>query len=171
MILPCNTPPVKLQPQMDNHGARPFTVASRERGSRSGSRRTMTVGQEPLPVACHATAETPGSNRGEEANEVAMRYCGECGSQLEPFTEDGRERRRCPTCGWVWLGSPAPVVLVLAVSEDGRILYTRRHTWPHGAWALVAGFVETGETAEQACLREVLEEVGMRASNPIYLGA
>ncbi|MBE3597536.1 MAG: NUDIX domain-containing protein [Limnochordaceae bacterium] len=100
-----------------------------------------------------------------------MRYCGKCGSQLEPFIEDGRERRRCPDCGWVWLGSPAPVVLVLAVSEDGRILYTRRRTWPKGAWALVAGFVETGETAEQACLREVREEAGIQATDPLYLGS
>jgi NAD+ diphosphatase len=56
---------------------------------------------------------------------------------------------------------PHPVVLVLAVAPDGRMVYTRRHTWPAGYWGLVAGFVERGETAEHAAQREVLEETGL----------
>jgi ADP-ribose pyrophosphatase YjhB (NUDIX family) len=53
--------------------------------------------------------------------------------------------------------------LVRARAPSGRILYTRRRDWPDGAWGLVAGFVEEGETAEAAAVREVEEETGLRA--------
>jgi NADH pyrophosphatase NudC (nudix superfamily) len=59
-----------------------------------------------------------------------------------------------------------PVVLVLARTGDGRIVYTRRSDWPEGAWGLVSGFVEVGETAESAAVREVGEETGIAAREP-----
>ncbi len=84
--------------------------------------------------------------------------------------EEGYERKRCAACGWIWFGSPAPVVLVLGVAEDGRVLYTHKDAWPDGMWGLVAGLVERGETAEAAALREVQEESGLHASDPEYTG-
>jgi len=59
-----------------------------------------------------------------------------------------------------------PVVLVLASTETGKILYTRQRGWPPGAWGLVAGYVEVAETAEEAALREVEEESGLVARSP-----
>ena len=53
---------------------------------------------------------------------------------------------------------------------DGRILYTRKRTWPQGIWASVAGFVEQGETAEQAAIREVHEEAGLEAMELEFFG-
>jgi ADP-ribose pyrophosphatase YjhB (NUDIX family) len=58
---------------------------------------------------------------------------------------------------------------VLARSPHGKVLYTRRRAWPPGAWGLVAGFVEIGETAEAAATREVEEESGLRARQPRLL--
>jgi ADP-ribose pyrophosphatase YjhB (NUDIX family) len=58
---------------------------------------------------------------------------------------------------------------VRARAPSGRILYTRRHDWPEGAWGLVAGFIEEGETAEAAAVREVQEETGLQARSPRVL--
>jgi NAD+ diphosphatase len=101
-----------------------------------------------------------------------MRYCGRCGRPLAAWRDaEGRERQRCAACGWVWFGYPTPVVLVLGVATDGRVLYTRRNDWPAGAWGLVAGFVEPGETAEAAAEREVLEESGLAARAPRFVAS
>jgi ADP-ribose pyrophosphatase YjhB (NUDIX family) len=59
-----------------------------------------------------------------------------------------------------------PVALVLAHTRDARVVLTRRHVWPEGAWALVAGFIEAGESAEDAALRELREETGLEGRNP-----
>ncbi len=58
-----------------------------------------------------------------------------------------------------------PVVLVLAHTTDRRVLLARRNTWPEGAWALVAGFIDTGETAEVAAVRELAEEASLVGHN------
>jgi len=57
-------------------------------------------------------------------------------------------------------------VLVLAHAADGRIVFTRKNSWPEGAWALVAGFIEVGETAEEAAIRELKEEAGLAGRRP-----
>jgi NAD+ diphosphatase len=94
-----------------------------------------------------------------------VQYCGACGRRLVSYLDaERKERWRCPACGWQWIDVPHPVVLVLGVAPDGRVLYTRRHSWPQGYWGLVAGFVERGETAEAAAARELLEETGLAAS-------
>lgn len=99
-----------------------------------------------------------------------MRFCGQCGNKLDDFVQEGHRRALCPSCGWVWFNNPAPVVLVFAVADDGNVLYTRRREWPPGVWGLVAGFVEEGERAEDAALREVREESGLEATDPVFVG-
>ncbi len=100
-----------------------------------------------------------------------MDFCGRCGSRLAGWHDaEGVERRRCAACGWVWFGYPTPVVLVLGVAADGRILYTRKDAWPPGMWGLVAGLVERGEPAETAAVREVAEETGLLAADPEFAG-
>lgn len=83
----------------------------------------------------------------------------------------GLARKRCTRCGWTWYNNPLAVVLVLGEAGDGRILYTRKSTWPKGMWALVAGFIEDGETPEEAAIREVREEAGIEAADPRYVGS
>jgi len=80
--------------------------------------------------------------------------------------EDPEHRPECPACGWFRPTNVLPVVLVLARTDSGKILYTRQRGWPEGAWRLVSGYVEAGETAEQASLREVKEESGLAPGLP-----
>lgn len=93
------------------------------------------------------------------------RFCPMCGTTLvQPA--DSRLHPACPTCAWFRPTYALPVVLVLAHAPDGRTVFTRKHDWPAGAWALVAGFIEVGETAEAAAIREVGEETGLTATRP-----
>lgn len=89
------------------------------------------------------------------------RYCLHCGTSLSVAKLDGRERPRCERCGWIWWGHAMPVVLVLAVSPIGKVVLTRDRRFPPERWGLVAGYIERGETAEQAALRELEEEAGL----------
>jgi ADP-ribose pyrophosphatase YjhB (NUDIX family) len=59
-----------------------------------------------------------------------------------------------------------PVALVLAHTADGRIVLTRRRDWPGDSWALVAGFIELDESAEDAALRELREETSLEGRKP-----
>lgn len=95
----------------------------------------------------------------------AWRYCALCGTALvQP--EDPALNAMCPGCSWFRPTYALPVVLVLAHAPDGRVVFTRKRDWPPGAWALVAGFIEVGETAEAAAIREVAEETGLAGSDP-----
>ena len=92
------------------------------------------------------------------------RYCGRCATPLEVRHDGGRDRPRCPGCGWTYYGKPALGAAVL-VEENGRILLVRRAHEPYpGWWTLPAGYVEYGEDAAQTAAREALEETGLVVS-------
>jgi ADP-ribose pyrophosphatase YjhB (NUDIX family) len=96
------------------------------------------------------------------------RFCANCGTALQlPARVDWKPI--CPACGWLRPTNVLPVVLVLARSPSGRIIYTRKNDWPDGVWGLVAGFVEEGETAEASALRELDEETGLHGRSPRIL--
>lgn len=97
------------------------------------------------------------------------RYCLRCGTALVPVTIEGRERRRCPApgCGFVHYGNPLPVVAAIVEHDDGAggepaVVLVRQKGWPEGWFGLVTGFLERGETPEEAVLRELEEELGVR---------
>jgi ADP-ribose pyrophosphatase YjhB (NUDIX family) len=95
----------------------------------------------------------------------AWRFCALCGTALvQPA--DAKLNPTCPACSWFRPTYVLPVVLVLAHAPDGRIVFTRKQDWPAGAWALVAGFIDVGETAEAAAIRELAEETGLAGSAP-----
>ena len=97
---------------------------------------------------------------------AANRFCGGCATQME-HKEDERAMR-CPGCGSVVYPRISPVVIVGVVDGD-RILLTRDARRPNARLtALVAGFVEIGETLEDTVRREVMEEVGLRVKNIRY---
>ena len=92
-------------------------------------------------------------------------HCMQCGSPLKARDLDGRTRMACASddCDWVWWDNPTPVVA--AVVENGAdVLLVRSKGWPEKWLGLVAGFLESGETPEQAVLRELKEETDLRCA-------
>ena len=92
------------------------------------------------------------------------RYCGRC---TTPTVHKDDERAVvCPHCGNIEYPKIAPVVIV-GITDGDRLLLTK-YAAGYNRHALVAGFVEIGETLEGAVRREVLEEVGLRVKNIRY---
>ena len=86
------------------------------------------------------------------------RYCGECGHPL--VLAEGGWTARCDGCGLEHYPRTDPAVIV-AVSDGERLLLGRQAAWPEKRWSVLAGFVEPGESLEDAIAREVMEEAGV----------
>ena len=92
-------------------------------------------------------------------------FCGRCGAKME---HDHEERMmKCPACTNMSYPSIAPAVIV-AVTDRDRILMTKYAGREYARFALIAGFTEIGETAEETVAREVMEEAGIRVKNIRY---
>ncbi len=89
----------------------------------------------------------------------ATRCCPGCGQRLVP--EQAGWALRCPAEGTVVFPRTDPAVIVLVIGDDDRIALGRHANWPEGRFSTFAGFVEAGESAESAVLREVHEEAGL----------
>ena len=93
------------------------------------------------------------------------RFCGRCSS---PTVHDGKERMmRCEKCGNMIFPRIAPAAIIALTNGDKLMLsrYANRAVTRYG---LLAGFIEIGETAEEAVAREVMEEVGLKVKNVRY---
>lgn len=96
------------------------------------------------------------------------RYCGVCATETE---RDSKERsRRCPTCGHTAYPRISPAMMCL-VKRGREILLARNVNFPAGRYSALAGFLEAGESVENAIHREVEEEVGIRVSNLRYFAS
>ncbi len=96
------------------------------------------------------------------------RYCGRCGATTDSV--EGERARRCPACGLLAFPRLAPAVIVL-IRRDDEVLLARGRTFPVPMYSCLAGFVEPGETLEQAVRREVREEVGVQVGSVRYFGS
>lgn len=95
-------------------------------------------------------------------------FCGVCGTQN---VEDNTDRALvCPRCEHRCYPRISPCVIGLVVHGD-RILLAQGVRHPEGLYSTLAGFVEPGESAEQAFIREVYEEVGLEVNNLRYIGS
>ena len=97
-----------------------------------------------------------------------QRFCGRCGSATE--VEAAGHRRRCPVCGLVHFPRTDPAITMLVQSGD-RCLLSRRRGAPENRWSALAGFVEPGETPEEAVVREAREETGVDVVGVEYVTA
>ena len=94
-------------------------------------------------------------------------FCGRCGSSARP--DAGGNSRRCVNtdCGREIFPRVDPAIIVL-VADGDRCLLGRQTGWPEGLYSTIAGFVEPGESLEDAVRREVYEETNVRVSTVSY---
>jgi len=96
-------------------------------------------------------------------------FCANCGAQTE--IRDGGHERVCPSCGAHHFPRTDPVVIVRVSDGGDGLLLGRQARWPEGRFSLLAGYVEPGETLEEAVRREVLEESGVALDSVTYLAS
>ncbi len=96
------------------------------------------------------------------------RFCGRCGTATERALDE--RSMRCPACGMSGYPRLAPAIIVL-VRRGERALLAQGRRFRGRMFSALAGFVEPGETLEEAVHREVLEEVGVRVRQPRYVAS
>ena len=96
------------------------------------------------------------------------RFCATCGSPTELFRAGWG--RRCGQCRAEHFPRVDPVVIMLA-EYDGRVLVGRQRQFAPGMFSALAGFVEPGESLEEAVARELFEEAGIRVSDVAYVAS
>lgn len=96
------------------------------------------------------------------------RFCSACGSPSGIFRAGWG--RRCEACSAEHFPRVDPVVIMLA-EHGGRVLLGRQPQYPSGRYSALAGFVEPGESIEEAVARELEEEAGIRALNVRYVAS
>jgi NAD+ diphosphatase len=96
------------------------------------------------------------------------RFCANCGNESEAVR--GGWSRRCADCSAEHYPRVDPVVIMLA-EHAGRLLLGRQHHYPPNRYSALAGFVEVGETIEDAVARELKEEAGIDVADVTYLAS
>ncbi len=99
------------------------------------------------------------------------RFCGRCGTETEP--QPAERQRRCPNCGLSVYPRLAPAIIVLVTrgdeDQEALLAWGRRRRSPY--YSTIAGFVEVGESLEEAVEREVKEETGIDVHQISYFGS
>jgi NAD+ diphosphatase len=123
-------------------------------GSSTAGLRELAATADPETTSwlCHAVALSQWH--------ATHQHCPRCGHATQVAVA-GAERR-CPDDGSVHFPRVDPAVIVLVTDAAGRALLGRHESWPAGRFSTLAGFVEPGETAEEAVRREVYEEASIR---------
>jgi NAD+ diphosphatase len=100
--------------------------------------------------------------------DMTHRFCGRCATPTELVP--GERARRCPSCRVPFYPRISPAVIVL-VTRGNSMLLARSASFPDAFFSTLAGFVEPGESLEEAVQREVKEEVGIELKNVRYFGS
>ena len=99
-----------------------------------------------------------------------FRFCPKCASECMDRSEN--HAMRCGACGFEFFINASGAVAVLIRDDNDRLLLTRRAKEPaKGMWDLPGGFVDPGETAENAVKREIKEELNLDVVESAYLGS
>ncbi len=98
-------------------------------------------------------------------------YCTQCGTAVEERLAFGKMRAVCPNCETVHFEDPKVAVGVVVDDGNGRIVLGKRNHEPKmGCWSFPSGFVDVGEILEDAAVREVEEETGLKVRIDRLLG-
>lgn len=95
-------------------------------------------------------------------------FCGHCGTKL--MFHEQEAAKVCPNCTALFYPQFSAVVMI-AIRRGKELLLARSPHFPPGVYSILAGFVEIGESLEQAIHREVAEEVGLSIQNLRYFGS
>lgn len=95
-------------------------------------------------------------------------FCGQCATPTAPVP--GERAKRCPNCGLTNYPRLSPAVITL-VRRGEEVLLARGRNFPAGFYSVLAGFVEPGESLEEAARREIAEEVGIEVADLRYFGS
>lgn len=101
---------------------------------------------------------------------VKTRYCPICGTRLEPGTSEEETSLVCPNCHNIIFPRIEPCIIVLVNRGDDILLALHRNRISK-YYSCIAGFMEAGESAEQAVRREIMEETGICVRNIRYFGS
>lgn len=100
--------------------------------------------------------------------ELNSLFCGACGAPMRP--RQSERAKECTRCGHIRYPRLSPAV-IFSVTRGREILLARSPHFSKGRYSVLAGFVEPGETLEQAVAREVKEETGLEVTNIKYFGS
>lgn len=96
-----------------------------------------------------------------------LKFCPRCGSSH--FQVTGNRSFKCDECSFNYFVNSSAAVAVLLFNEKDELLFTRRAIEPHfGKLDLPGGFIDPGETGEQAAIREIQEELGIKIHSLKY---
>jgi NAD+ diphosphatase len=129
---------------------------------RSPALMTMLAALQPGEAATYAAA------RSLIDWHARHRFCARCGSTTHLFRAGWG--RQCDACATEHFPRVDPVVIMIA-QHDGRALLGRGKGWPEGRYSALAGFLEPGESVEEAVAREIAEEAGVRVRNVRYVAS
>lgn len=99
----------------------------------------------------------------------AVRHCPRCGADL--VAVQSGHVLQCTGCGRQQFPRTDPAVIMIVTDAEDRALLGRQPSWPAGRWSTLAGFVEPGESLEDAVRREVREETGVLVGDVEYVGS
>ena len=132
------------------------------------------AGMRPIPLRdFFAAADEKTSSLAARAKALlswrrSFRFCPVCGKKLND--DKVLTARTCPGCGKQFFPRIEPAVITLVTDKD-KLLLVRHAQRIQNVWACISGFIETGETPEQAVLREVKEETGIEVTDIRYVGS
>ena len=98
------------------------------------------------------------------------RFCGRCGADMKPHDDPGERALVCAKCGYTVYPRISPAVIVLVTKGDKVLLQKNTH-YRGVVWSLVAGFIDPGESLEDAMRREVREEASIEVKDIRYFGS
>jgi NAD+ diphosphatase len=97
---------------------------------------------------------------------IEHQYCGSCGLELLEMKAD--KSKTCPNCNKIYFPELSTAIIV-GIKKGKSLLMAHNANFPEGLYSLIAGFVELGETFEEAANREIMEEVGIKVKNIQYI--
>jgi 8-oxo-dGTP diphosphatase len=98
-------------------------------------------------------------------------HCGTCGLALVIAHDGETDKPYCPRCRRFYYRNPVPAACCFVARPNGDLLLTQRSVEPcKGEWTLPGGYIELGETPEEAALRELREETNLFAERATLLG-